>query len=76
MNPRKLLHPEQRRPSKAYLANELRKAVITWREQGYPRATQTTKRLLKFWFNEDHLVDDEPFGFWFCQREAIETLIL
>ena len=75
MKPTELLHPDQRRPSKAYLANELRKAVYTWREHGYPNVTPTTKRLLQFWFEEDHLLENEPFKFWFCQREAIETLI-
>jgi type III restriction enzyme len=75
MKPTELLHPEQRQLSKAYLVNELRKAVYTWREQGYSGTTPTTKRLLQYWFNEDHLVNGEPFQFWFCQREAIETLI-
>jgi len=75
MNPTDLLHPEQRHPSKAYLVNALRKAVYSWREQGYPGTTATTKRLLQYWFEEDHLVEKEPFKFWFCQREAIETLI-
>jgi len=75
MNPTDLLHPEQRRPSKAYLVNELRKAIITWREQDYPGVTSTTKRFLQFWFEEDHIIEDEPFELWFCQREAIETLI-
>ena len=75
MKPTELLHPGQRRPSKAYLVNELRKAVFTWRQQGYPNTTNTTKRLLQYWFYEDHLVENEPFEFWFCQREAIETLI-
>ena len=75
MKPTELLHPEQRLPSKAYLANELRKAVFTWREHGYPHTTDTTRRLLQFWFEEDHIVNNEPFQFWFCQREAIETLI-
>lgn len=75
MKPTELLRPEQRRPSKAYLVNELRRAVYTWREQGYPNVTPTTKRLLQFWFYEDHLLENEPFKFWFCQREAIETLI-
>jgi len=41
MKPTEILHPEQRRPSKA----ELRKAVYTWRDQGYPNTTPTTKRL-------------------------------
>jgi len=75
MYPIELLQPEQRLPSKAYLVNELRKAVFTWREEGYLSITDTTRRLLQFWFSEDHIVDGEPFEFWFCQREAIETLI-
>lgn len=75
MKPTELLHPEQRRPSKAYLVNELRKAIITWRKDGYPNTTDTTRRLLQFWFEEDHILDEGPFEFWFCQREAIEPLI-
>ena len=75
MKPTELLHPDQRQPSKAYLVNALRKAVFAWRNQGYPGTTPTTKRLLQFWFYEDHTVNNEPFEFWFCQREAIETLI-
>ncbi len=75
MKPTELLHPEQRRPSKAYLANPLREAVYAWRQEDYPNTTPTTKRLLRFWFEEDHQVQEGPFVFWFCQREAIETLI-
>jgi len=75
MKPVDTLTPVQRRPSKAYLVNELRKAVHTWRDQDYLGITDTTRRLLQFWFEEDHLIDNEPFRFWFCQREAIETLI-
>lgn len=75
MNPSEILQPEQRRASKAYLVNDIRKAVIRWREQDYSNITDTTRRLLQFWFEEDHLIEKEPFGFWFCQREAIETLI-
>lgn len=75
MNPTELLHPEQRRPSKAYLVNKLRKAVFSWREKDYPNITDTTRRLLKFWFTEDHIVNSELLEFWFCQREAMETLI-
>ncbi len=75
MNPTDILKPTERRPSKAYLVNELRKAVYKWREDGYPGVTNTTKRLLQFWFGEDHKLDGEIFQFWFCQREAIETLL-
>jgi type III restriction enzyme len=75
MNPTDILHPKQRDPSKCYLVNKLRDAVFSWRQQGYPETTETSKRLLQYWFEEDHLVNNEPFKFWFCQREAIETLI-
>ena len=75
MKPDELLNPINRPQSKAYLVNELRKAVFSWRSQGYPNTSATTSRLLRYWFYEDHLVDNELFEFWFCQREAIETLI-
>jgi len=76
MNPADILHPKQREPSKAYLVNKLREAVFSWRSQGYPGVSETTKRLLQFWFEEDHLFNNnELFQFWFCQREAIESLI-
>lgn len=75
MKPTEILHPQQRQQSRAYLVNSLRQAVHSWRAQNYPGTTPTTKRLLQYWFAEDHLVNDEPFEFWFCQREAIETLV-
>ena len=75
MNPTDILIPSKRRKSKAYLVNKLRNAVFVWRKEGYPNVSDTTRRLLNFWFEEDHLVDEETFQFWFCQREAIETLI-
>jgi type III restriction enzyme len=75
MKPTDLLHPEQRQPSKAYLANALREAIYAWRKEGYPNTTPTTNRLLRYWFEEDHALKEGPFVFWFCQREAIETLI-
>ncbi len=75
MNSTIILYPKNRQPSKAYLVNELRKAVFAWRGQGYQGATLTTKRLLQFWFSEDHILNNEPYQLWFCQREAIETLV-
>jgi len=75
MHPTEILNPTERRSSKAYLVNELRKAVYKWREDGYPGITDTTRELLQFWFEEDHKLDGELFKLWFCQREAIETLI-
>jgi len=69
------LIPKQRRPSLAEFVPRLREAVDGWREQGYPGVTETTRRLLTFWLFEDHQVDKKWFAYYFCQREAIETLI-
>jgi len=66
---------EKRRPSKILIVNKLRQEVDKWREQGYPGASKTTLRLFQFWFEEDHLLNDELFRYYFCQREAVETLV-
>jgi len=50
-------------------------AVLEWREKGYPGATETSKRLLAWWFDTDHEVDERPFSFYPAQRQAIESLI-
>lgn len=58
------------------LVSTLKNSVIAWRDKKYEGASKVTKRLLNFWFNEDHLrEDDTKFEFWRCQREAIETLV-
>jgi len=54
------------------LVNQIRPRVKAWREAGYPGVTSITKRLLEHWR------DPEAFDtrrFFFCQLEAIETLI-
>jgi len=66
---------ERRRPSKMLLVNKLREEVDKWRDKDYPGITDTTRELLYFWFFNDHKVNGELFRFWFCQREAMETLI-
>lgn len=54
------------------LVNQIRPRVKAWREAGYPGITSITRRLLDHWQDpEEH--DDRPF--FFCQIEAIETLI-
>ena len=50
-------------------------AVQEWREAGYPGATDTTRRLLAWWFDTDHEVDGRPFAFYPAQRTAVESLI-
>jgi len=58
------------------LYDEVLRAIKEWRSQEYPGITSTTRRLLEYWFFEDHRFEDgTPFSFWGCQREAIEALI-
>lgn len=54
------------------LVERIRPRVDKWREAGYPGVTGMTKRLLSHWYDRDG--DDEK-KFFFCQLEAIETLI-
>ncbi len=54
------------------LVNQIRKRVQAWRESGYPGVTGITKRLLGYWTDAE---DFETRRFFFCQLEAMETLI-
>ena len=51
--------------------NRIRDRVRVWRKSGYPHVTGITKSLLEFWHNSD-IRENNLF---FCQLEAIETLI-
>lgn len=69
-----------RRPSPIIIAQNLRSYVRDWREGFYAGASDTTRQLLNYWFNRAHRLTnskDEEFEFryYFCQREAIESLI-
>ena len=50
--------------------NRLREDVSRWRGSGYRNATNTTRRLLNHWRRED-----KPRRLFFCQIEAVETII-
>lgn len=65
-----------RRPSGLLLVEALRVAVDRWRADWYPGASDVTRRLFDYWFEEEHEVPGfpVPFRYHFCQREAIETL--
>lgn len=69
----------RRRASKLPVVNTLRGLVREWRENEYPGASRTTRTLLHYWFERSHRLpgpDGETvFRYYFCQREAIETLI-
>ena len=66
-----------RRPSQLLLVPKIRTAVDAWRDAGYEGASEVTRRLFDYWFDEDHAVPgfDVPFRYYFCQREAVETLV-
>ncbi len=57
--------------------NALRDEVRAWRESGYasPAPALVTRRLLEWWFERDEERASLGKRFFFCQREAIETLI-
>lgn len=69
--------PDRRKLSEGtYAVNGVRARVDAWRAQTYPGASATSRRLLGFWFADEHRTEEgEPFSFYFCQREAVETFI-
>ncbi|MBC6498045.1 MAG: DEAD/DEAH box helicase family protein [Alphaproteobacteria bacterium GM7ARS4] len=54
------------------LVETIRERVVAWREGGYRGATGVTRRLLRHWTDERI---PRQHRFFFCQLEAIETLI-
>ena len=52
------------------LVNALRDDVRRWRNSGWQNASETTKKLLRHWWREDR-----PRRLFFCQLEAVETVV-
>lgn len=62
------------------LVANLRKLVKKWRDSEYEGATNTSKSLLRWWFQKEHIKTDlngetTKFQYFFAQREAVETVI-
>ncbi len=62
------------------LVENIRQQVKEWRDRGYEGSTATSKSLLRWWFQTEHLIpksDGTAFNFryYFAQREAIETIV-
>lgn len=62
------------------LVAQLRRKVKEFRESGYSGASDTSRSLLNWWFNEPHLLPRTDgtmaeFQYYFAQREALETVI-
>lgn len=55
--------------------NQLRDEVRVWREGGYGGTALVTRRLLEWWFERDEERRAMGRRFFFCQQEAIETVI-
>lgn len=51
--------------------NEIRKRVCKWRSDGYPGISGVTKKLIEHWKDPEQ----RNYPFFFCQLDAIETLI-
>jgi type III restriction enzyme len=52
------------------LVNALREDVRAWRKSGWENASEVTKTLLRHWSREDR-----PRRLFFCQIEAVETIV-
>ena len=62
------------------LVHNLRIKVKEWRDSNYEGATDTSKALLKHWFETEHLLPTSDgstfkFEYFFAQRESVETII-
>ncbi len=62
------------------LVAKIREAVKAWRDTGYKGASETSRALLHWWFDTDHLIEQadgslESFRYYYAQREAVETVI-
>ncbi len=62
------------------LVSKIRGEVWAWRDAGYAGSSETSRALLNWWFETEHLVEQadgtlSPFRYYFAQREAVETVI-
>ena len=58
------------------LVNKIRREIKEWRNNQYEGASSTSKALLNWWFNRQHVNDNlVEFQYYFAQREAVETVI-
>jgi type III restriction enzyme len=62
------------------LVAKIREEVMAWRDEKYAGASATSRALLAWWFETDHLIEQADgaqtqFRYYFAQREAVETVI-
>lgn len=55
------------------VVNDIRDRVRQWRADGYPGTTTVTRDLFRHWFDDERKTNNtRPF---FCQQEAVETIV-
>jgi type III restriction enzyme len=62
------------------LVAKVREEVEAWRAAGYEGASATSRALLAWWFETDHMSEQadgmrSQFRYYFAQREAVESVI-
>jgi type III restriction enzyme len=62
------------------LVHNIRRGVKGWRDSGYLGASRTTRALLRWWFQVEHIIPESDgtasrFRWYFAQREAVESAI-
>jgi type III restriction enzyme len=62
------------------LVAKIREEVGAWRVGGYAGASDTSRALMRHWFEKEHLLKNadgslSPFSYYFAQREAVETVV-
>lgn len=62
------------------LVHKIRREVKKWRDSGYEGASETSKALLRWWFQTEHIIENSDgetfkFEYYFAQREALETIV-
>lgn len=62
------------------MVHKIRQAVKNWRDLYYEGASDTSKALLHWWFDTEHVIPakagiQQQFQYYYAQREAVETII-
>ena len=62
------------------LVAKIREEVKAWRDSGYAAGSPTSRALLRWWFETEHLTEQGDgtqslFRYYFAQREAVETIL-
>jgi len=62
------------------LVHKIRKELEAWRNNNYEGAANTSRALLKWWFQAEHIMPkadgtSSVFEYYYAQREAVETII-